>query len=78
MSVLKSHMATAKHKRAAIPYKFTPIQTTSQNRDIHVNEARIALYIAKHSTIRAVDHLVKVNKCYGTLHVNHNNVKNII
>lgn len=64
-SALKDHMQTLKHKRLAAPFTFKPLALVKENIEVQKNEARLALFIAKHTSISSVDHLVKVNNSYS-------------
>lgn len=62
-SKLLSHQESKIHKTATDPFinlknKTIPFKKLTANQAVKVAEAKTALYVAKHSSIRSVDHLV--------------------
>lgn len=62
-SQLVSHQESKIHKNAAVPFenfknKTIEFKKVSQNQSVKIAEAKSSLYVAKHSSIRSVDHLI--------------------
>ena len=72
-STLKDHAKSKKHIKNAAPFSNSRSRQQLINNprlklsnEVHSAEARTALNIAKHSTMRSVDHLTKLNKANFT------------
>lgn len=66
-STLKAHANTRKHRQAAAPFTgvsklVQPFLKTGKSNEIKQAEVRIALFVAKHSNMNTVEHLIEMLK----------------